>query len=40
MQKSRLKFVADAEGILQQAERERRMLTPAEIKRFNEKLAR
>ncbi len=38
MQKSRLKFVSDAEAILLQAERDRRMLTPAEIKRFNEKL--
>ena len=38
MQKSRLKFVSDAAAILDQAERDRRMLTPAEIKRFNEKL--
>jgi hypothetical protein len=38
MQKSRLKFVSDAENILLQAERDRRMLTPAEMRRFNEKL--
>jgi hypothetical protein len=38
MQKSRLKFVSEAEGILLQAERDRRMLTPTEMKRFNEKL--
>ncbi len=38
MQKARLKFVGEARAILDGAERDRRMLTPAEIKRFNEKL--
>jgi hypothetical protein len=38
MQKARIKFVGEARDILDGAERERRMLTPAEIKRFNEKL--
>jgi hypothetical protein len=36
MQKSCLKFVSDAEAILLQAERDRRMLTPREVQRFNQ----
>lgn len=38
MQKSRLKFISDAESILLQVERDHRRPTPAEIQRFNEKL--